>query len=167
MLKNYNFLLSNQIKAGICFDSSTVDENACRIMECDASEKQRQFISQLPAIRVKLHTDVMAAFNGDPAAKFCKVIFCYPSIRTISNYQYCQRIYTRLNVPIIPRIITENGSYRNRNGHPPRATIGDTLQLITAPAFVIGETTIIGDSKNVSGHDTWCKSFTRRKRKSN
>ena len=36
-------------------------------------------IRQLPEIRERVHTDVIAAYNGDPAAKsFGEIIFCYP-----------------------------------------------------------------------------------------
>jgi serine O-acetyltransferase len=48
-----------------------------------------------------LHTDVIAAFNGDPAAKsFGEVIFCYPSIRAISNYRIANTLL-KLIVPLI------------------------------------------------------------------
>lgn len=159
-VEKLQLLLSNQIKAGICFDSSAVDENACRIMECDASEKAMQFISQLPAIRVKLHTDVIAAFNGDPAAKsFGEVIFCYPSIRAISNYRIANALL-KLNVPIIPRIITEMAHTETGIDIHPGATIGEYFTIDHGTGVVIGETAIIGNNvKMYQGVTLGAKSF--------
>ena len=159
-IEKLQLLLSNQIKAGICFDSSAVDENACRLMECDASEKAMQFISQLPAIRVKLHTDVIAAFNGDPAAKsFGEVIFCYPSIRAISNYRIANALL-KLNVPIIPRIITEMAHTETGIDIHPGATIGEYFTIDHGTGVVIGETAIIGNNvKMYQGVTLGAKSF--------
>ena len=159
-VEKLQLLLSNQIKAGICFDFSAVDENACRLMECDASEKAMQFISQLPAIRVKLHTDVIAAFNGDPAAKsFGEVIFCYPSIRAISNYRIANALL-KLNVPIIPRIITEMAHTETGIDIHPGATIGEYFTIDHGTGVVIGETAIIGNNvKMYQGVTLGAKSF--------
>ena len=69
-------LLSQQIKAGICFSCQTEKEREAD-SEAVGKKKATEFILQLPAIREKLHTDVIAAYNGDPAAKsFGEVIFC-------------------------------------------------------------------------------------------
>jgi len=159
-VEKLQLLLSNQIKAGICFDASAVDENACRIMECDASEKAMQFISQLPAIRVKLHTDVIAAFNGDPAAKsFGEVIFCYPSIRAISNYRIANALL-KLNVPLIPRIITEMAHSETGIDIHPGATIGEYFTIDHGTGVVIGETAVIGNNvKMYQGVTLGAKSF--------
>ena len=159
-VEKLQLLLSNQIKAGICFDASAVDENACRIMEWDAREKAMQFISQLPAIRVRLHTDVIAAFNGDPAAKsFGEVIFCYPSIRAISNYRIANALL-KLNVPLIPRIITEMAHSETGIDIHPGATIGEYFTIDHGTGVVIGETAVIGNNvKMYQGVTLGAKSF--------
>ena len=52
-----------------------------------------KFISNLPAMRRTLATDVEAAYNGDPAAQsFGEVISCYPAIRAISNYRIAHEL---------------------------------------------------------------------------
>ena len=69
-------LLSQQIKAGICFNNQSETVKTENIEEV-GNKKAIEFIIQLPDIREKLHTDVIAAYNGDPAAKsFGEVIFC-------------------------------------------------------------------------------------------
>ena len=126
----------------------------------DASEKAMQFISQLPAIRVKLHTDVIAAFNGDPAAKsFGEVIFCYPSIRAISNYRIANALL-KLNVPLIPRIITEMAHSETGIDIHPGATIGEYFTIDHGTGVVIGETAVIGNNvKMYQGVTLGAKSF--------
>lgn len=158
-VEKLQFLLSNQIKAGLCFDSVS-DDATCRTMDCDANEKATQFITLLPEIREKLHTDVIAAFNGDPAAKsFGEVIFCYPSIRAISNYRIANTLL-KLGVPLIPRIITEMAHSETGIDIHPGATIGDYFTIDHGTGVVIGETAIIGNNvKMYQGVTLGAKSF--------
>ena len=152
-------LLSNQIKAGMCFESREEDK-ACSLMDNEANDKATQFISQLSTIREKLHTDVLAAFNGDPAAKsFGEVIFCYPSIRAISNYRIANALL-KLDVPLIPRIITEMAHSETGIDIHPGATIGDFFTIDHGTGVVIGETAIIGNNvKMYQGVTLGAKSF--------
>ena len=152
-------LLSNQIKAGMCFESR-VEDKACSLMDNEANDKATQFISQLSTIREKLHTDVLAAFNGDPAAKsFGEVIFCYPSIRAISNYRIANALL-KLDVPLIPRIITEMAHSETGIDIHPGATIGDFFTIDHGTGVVIGETAIIGNNvKMYQGVTLGAKSF--------
>jgi len=153
------FLLAQQIKAGICFDCKADAQN---IVEAErvAKKTSTDFIMQLPEIREKLHTDVIAAYNGDPAAKsFGEVIFCYPSIRAISNYRIANALL-RLNVPLIPRIITEMAHSETGIDIHPGATIGDYFTIDHGTGVVIGETAIIGNNvKMYQGVTLGAKSF--------
>ncbi|MFT3751921.1 MAG: DapH/DapD/GlmU-related protein [Paludibacter sp.] len=154
-----HFLLSQQIKAGICFDCKA---DALDIDKTDriAQKTATDFIMQLPTIREKLHTDVIAAYNGDPAAKsFGEVIFCYPSIRAISNYRIANALL-KLNVPLIPRIITEMAHSETGIDIHPGATIGDYFTIDHGTGVVIGETATIGSNvKMYQGVTLGAKSF--------
>lgn len=158
-VEKLQFLLANQIKAGLCFYSDA-DQPVCNSIDNEAREKANQFISQLPTIRKKLHTDVIAAYNGDPAAKsFGEVIFCYPSIRAISNYRIANALL-RLNVPLIPRIITEMAHSETGIDIHPGAKIGDFFTIDHGTGVVIGETAIIGNNvKMYQGVTLGAKSF--------
>jgi len=158
-VEKLQFLLTNQIKAGMCFYSAS-DQPVCNSMDTDAREKANQFIAMLPAIRKKLHTDVIAAYNGDPAAKsFGEVIFCYPSIRAISNYRIANALLN-LNVPLIPRIITEMAHSETGIDIHPGAKIGDFFTIDHGTGVVIGETAIIGNNvKMYQGVTLGAKSF--------
>jgi len=139
-------LLQMQIKAGLCFESRS-KEQICAEIERIAEEKTIEFISQLPEIREKLYTDIIAAYNGDPAAKsFGEVIFCYPGIRAISSYRIANTLL-RLEVPLIPRIISEMAHSETGIDIHPGATIGEYFTIDHGTGVVIGETSRIG--KNV------------------
>ena len=103
---------------------------------------------------------MIAAFNGDPAAKsFGEVIFCYPSIRAISNYRIANALL-KLNVPIIPRIITEMAHTETGIDIHPGATIGEYFTIDHGTGVVIGETAIIGNNvKMYQGVTLGAKSF--------
>lgn len=152
-------LLFMQIKAGLCFET-TKETIACSEIDKISKEKASEFISLLPSIREKLHTDVVAAYNGDPAAKsFGEVIFCYPSIRAISNYRIANALL-HLDVPLIPRIITEMAHSETGIDIHPGATIGDYFTIDHGTGVVIGETAIIGKNvKMYQGVTLGAKSF--------
>ena len=152
-------LLAQQIKAGICF-SKTSDPDEGNETEMVAVKKATDFILLLPVIREKLHTDVIAAYNGDPAAKsFGEVIFCYPSIRAISNYRIANALL-KLDVPLIPRIITEMAHSETGIDIHPGATIGEYFTIDHGTGVVIGETAIIGNNvKMYQGVTLGARSF--------
>lgn len=148
-------LLIQQIRAGMGFNS-VEPAKVCT----NSSDKATAFILQLPEIREKLHTDVIAAYNGDPAAKsFGEVIFCYPSIRAISNYRIANALLN-LRVPIIPRIITEMAHSETGIDIHPGATIGSYFTIDHGTGVVIGETATIGDHVKIyQGVTLGAKSF--------
>ncbi len=152
-------LLLQQIKAGICF-SFNGEPHDMKIVEEQATEKALIFITLLPEIREKLHTDVIAAYNGDPAAKsFGEVIFCYPSIRAISNYRIANALL-KLEVPLIPRIITEMAHSETGIDIHPGATIGEYFTIDHGTGVVIGETAVIGNNvKMYQGVTLGARSF--------
>jgi serine O-acetyltransferase len=154
-----HFILAQQITAGICFNlQSETDKNDD--LEKIGKEKATQLLLQLPEIREKLHTDVIAAYNGDPAAKsFGEVIFCYPSIRAISNYRIANALL-KLDVPLIPRIITEMAHSETGIDIHPGATIGNYFTIDHGTGVVIGETAVIGNNvKMYQGVTLGAKSF--------
>ncbi len=151
-------LLTGQIKSGACFDDR---EEACpEELEKDAENKAMAFISRLPEIRNSLYTDVIAAYNGDPAAKsYGEIIFCYPAIRAISNYRIAHALL-RLGIPLIPRIITEMAHSETGIDIHPGAVIGNYFTIDHGTGVVIGETSVIGENVKIyQGVTLGAKSF--------
>jgi serine O-acetyltransferase len=63
-------------------------------------------LSALPEIRRQLGTDLIAAYQGDPAAKSPdEVILCYPAFTAIATYRLAHVLYAE-KVPYIPRVMT-------------------------------------------------------------
>ena len=115
----------------------------------EAEEKSQelclQFFRQIPELRAVIQTDVQAAFDGDPAATSKdEVIFCYPGLFAITVYRLAHILYT-LNVPLLPRIMTEHAHSITGIDIHPGATIGKFFFIDHGTGIVIGETTIIGD----------------------
>lgn len=154
-----NILLSNEIKAGLCFENKNTT-GSCSEIDNISKSKSLDFIATLPEIRKKLHTDVIAAFNGDPAAKSLgEVIFCYPGIKAVVNYRIANALLF-LDIPIIPRIITEMAHSETGIDIHPGATIGEFFTIDHGTGVVIGETAIIGNNvKMYQGVTLGAKSF--------
>jgi len=118
------------------------------------------FISKLPKVRQILATDVEAAYIGDPAAKsHGETIFCYPSIYALTNHRIAHELY-KLEVPLIPRIISEMAHSRTGIDIHPGAQIGEYFFMDHGTGIVIGETSIIGNNVRIyQGVTLGAKSF--------
>jgi len=139
-------ILTEQIQRGYCFACS-LSETECLSCEKQAWETTCSFMSLIPQIRHLLATDVQAAYEGDPAAKHPgETIFCYPSIRALTHQRVAHELY-RMNVPLIPRIITEMAHSDTGIDIHPGAQIGERFFIDHGTGVVIGETAVLG--KNV------------------
>lgn len=156
-------LLTEQIQAGLCFglENTPSDNVIKKIPDRDtAASIAARFTSKLPEIRRILATDVEAAYYGDPAATcFGEIICCYPIIRAITNYRIAHELYM-LNVPLIPRIITEMAHSETGIDIHPGAQIGHHFTIDHGTGVVIGATCIIGNNvKLYQGVTLGAKSF--------
>ena len=152
-------LLYEQIKRGFCFFCSE-DESVCEDCDRRARHITSQFLDRISDIRNVLATDVVAAYEGDPAAQsYGETIFCYPSITALANYRIAHELYN-LNVPLIPRIITEMAHSKTGIDIHPGAQIGERFFIDHGTGVVIGETCIIGNNVRLyQGVTLGAKSF--------
>ena len=125
-----------------------------------AEERAEKFIDRLPELRRVLATDVVAAFNGDPAAKnYGEIISCYPVIKELTVYRIAHELWN-LEVPLIPRMLTEIAHSETGIDIHPGATIGEYFTIDHGTGVVIGETSIIGNNvKLYQGVTLGAKSF--------
>ena len=120
----------------------------------DGVEKQAEditaaFLSALPEIRAFVETDLQAAYDGDPAAKNkAEVIIAYPGLYAITVNRLAHALY-QLNVPLIPRIMTEFAHSRTGIDIHPGAQIGRYFFIDHGTGIVIGETTVIGEAVKI------------------
>ena len=111
----------------------------------EAKRITRAFLSRVPDIRRLLAADVAASFEGDPAAfNTDEIIWSYPGIYAITIYRLAHELYL-LNVPLIPRMMTEFAHSRTGIDIHPGATIGHHFFIDHGTGIVIGETTVIGN----------------------
>lgn len=102
-------------------------------------------LCKLPSIQRMLYKDIQAAFDGDPAAQSKEeIIYSYPGFFAIWVYRIAHELYM-LDVPLIPRIMTEYAHSRTGVDLNAGATVGEYFFIDHATGVVIGETTVIGD----------------------
>ena len=104
------------------------------------------FTLELPNIRADLSRDAEALYEGDPAAKSVEeVVLAYPGLFAISLYRIANRL-EKMNVPLIPRIVTEYAHELTGIDIHPGATIGHSFFIDHGTGIVIGETSHIGNN---------------------
>lgn len=133
--------LFKQIKVALAYDSRVEGFEALRN---EAERLTIEFIRQIPEIQSLILKDVEAEFYGDPAAKNMEdIIFSYPGIYAIFVYRYAHALY-QMDVPYIPRIMTEYAHSETGIDINPGAKIGEYFCIDHGTGIVIGETTEIG-----------------------
>jgi len=154
-------ILSEQMLRGFCF-SCIEESRPCTQCYADSKTASQKLFERLPAIRDILLTDVQAAYDGDPAARSLgEVIFAYPSIRALTHHRIAHELYL-LNVPIIPRLISEMAHSETGIDIHPGATIGKSFFIDHGTGTVIGETAVIGDNVRIyQGVTLGAKSFPK------
>ena len=115
----------------------------------EAEEKAQriclEFFRAIPQVRAMVQTDVQASYDGDPAASGKdEIIFSYPGLFAIVVYRLAHVLYT-LQVPMLPRMMTEHAHSITGIDINPGATIGKYFFIDHGTGIVIGETTVIGD----------------------
>ena len=162
--------LAEEITKSLCYDCQLY--NRCeQLSECAEKGQSiaEDLLCALPEIRARIHLDVQAALEGDPAARSeAEIIVAYPGLAAISVHRLVHFLYQR-EVPLLPRIMSEYIHHQTGIDIHPGATIGDSFFIDHGTGVVIGETTVIG--KNVKlyqgvtlGALSVKKSLARRKR---
>ena len=133
-------LLYNEIYKALTFEKQ--EENSQKTAE----EKTLFAIERIPEIKRLLSTDVKAMYDNDPAAKnYGEIIFSYPAIKALLNYRIAHELFL-IEVPIIPRIITEMAHAETGIDIHPGAVIGEYFSIDHGTGIVIGQTSIIGNN---------------------
>ncbi|MCE4553971.1 serine O-acetyltransferase EpsC [Pelomonas cellulosilytica] len=102
------------------------------------------FAHRLPAVRELLDSDVLAAYQGDPAARSVdEVLLCYPGLHALISHRLAHELY-RLGVPLIARVIAELAHAQTGIDIHPGATIGPGCFIDHGTGVVIGETAVLG-----------------------
>jgi serine O-acetyltransferase len=137
--------LTAQIGRALRHEAGKNGHGDCGDFEALGQAKAVTFLEQLPELRRQLAMDVQAAYDGDPACKSLdEVIFCYPGLDAVTIYRLAHVLH-QLQIPLIPRMMTEWAHSRTGIDIHPGATIGQYFFIDHGTGVVIGETTVIGD----------------------
>ncbi len=113
----------------------------------DPVEIAKRFFEQIPKVHDNLWSDAEFINLGDPASESIdEVILAYPGFYAIIIFRLAHELYN-LEVPIIPRILTEYAHEKTGIDIHPGAQIDSPFFIDHGTGIVIGETSVIG--KNV------------------
>jgi serine O-acetyltransferase len=129
-----------------CQYAQSVGEFDGEITKTTCEEKALQLIAAIPEIRSMLKLDIGAGFEGDPAGKSTEeIISCYPYVFAVATHRIAHEIYS-MQIPMIPRIMSEWAHRRTGIDIHPGARIGKSFFIDHGTGVVIGETAEIGDN---------------------
>lgn len=148
LLEDVIYNLTEQIS--IVLKYSPVYQDADSEVIAQASDRITfAFLGKIPKIREFIETDIQAAFDGDPAAYNKDEIICtYPGLFAILTSRIAHELYL-LDVPLIPRIMTEYAHSLTGIDIHPGTTIGKYFFIDHGTGIVIGETTVIGNNVKI------------------
>lgn len=152
--------LLKKVFSHVCEDKKKNETEDCDKCTVRANEITIELIKSLPKIREIIHTDLEAAYKGDPAAVSTEeILLSYPATEAISIYRIAHALY-QMEVPLIPRIMTEYAHQTTGIDIHPGASIGESFFIDHGTGVVIGETCTIGnDVKIYQGVTLGAKSF--------
>ena len=114
-------------------------------IDAQADAAVKAFGASLPQIRRLLDSDVLAAYQGDPAARSVdEVLLCYPGVLAMIHHRVAHRLYG-LGLPLLARIVAELAHGQTGIDIHPGATIGAGFFMDHGTGVVIGETAVIGE----------------------
>jgi len=142
-------LLACQIKYAFALNQANKKIPSKVLEEEEITLLVESYMAQLPSLRERLTEDAQAIYENDPAAlDTSEVVLCYPSFFAITNYRIAHVLY-ELNVPYLPRVITEIAHAETGIDIHPGAQIGHAFSMDHGTGVVIGETTRIGNHVRV------------------
>ena len=111
----------------------------------EAHDLSMNIISFLPELKRLLYSDIHAIMRKDPAAgNEVEIILCYPSVKAMLHHRFAHLIFS-MNIPYLPRIISELSHSQTGIDIHPGATIGEYFAIDHGTGVVVGETCIIGN----------------------
>lgn len=116
---------------------------ACPDIKGKPCKTWKDFTECIPELFCSLKKDAQAINNNDPAAKSIEEVYlAYPGFFAIAIYRMA-RIFYKLGLPLIPRLMTEYAHQLTGIDIHPGAIIGESFFIDHGTGVVIGETTEI------------------------
>ena len=144
LIEDVMFNLEQQIAMALHHDRR-YDSRSEEELTDIAQDMAVRFFKQVPRIRELLNTDLQATFDGDPAADSKEdIVLSYPGLLAITINRIAHELYM-LEVPLIPRMMTEYAHSVTGIDIHPRATIGKYFCIDHGTGIVVGSTSEIGE----------------------
>lgn len=126
----------------------------------EAHDLSMKIISFLPELKRLLYSDIHAIIRKDPAAgNEVEIILCYPSVKAMLHHRFAHLMFS-MNIPYLPRIISELAHSQTGIDIHPGATIGEYFAIDHGTGVVVGQTCIIGNNVTLyQGVTLGAKSF--------
>jgi len=132
-------------------EAACVEGKKCATYDIKKEAKRivEHFLARLPEVRRLVIEDIKAAYRGDPAAlTYAEVKLAYPGLIAVATHRLAHELY-KLNVPVVPRMMSEWTHSRTGVDINPGAKIGEGFFIDHATGVVIGETTEIGNNVKI------------------
>ena len=143
LLEDVAFNLTKQLE--IVLKRTQTEDKSEEEYKTEAQDITLAFLKTIPKIRSYIDTDLQATYDGDPAAySKDEIILAYPGLMAIAINRIAHELFL-LQVPLIPRIMTEYAHSITGIDIHPGATIGRYFFIDHGTGIVVGETTVIGD----------------------
>jgi len=154
-IKRGGLLLEREIARAIPFqwrgEAASVEGKKAPTIKVAAESKRmvQAFVARLPEVRRLVVEDIRAAYRGDPAAlSYAEVKLAYPGLLAVATHRLAHELY-KINVPLVPRMMSEWTHSRTGVDINPGARIGEGFFIDHATGVVIGETTEIGNNVKI------------------
>ena len=116
----------------------------CEMHELCAEDTAGEFFKEIPVLYTQLLKDAELYSKCDPASHSMEeVILSYPGFYALVVYRMAHVLY-KLDVPLLPRLISEYAHNQTGIEIHPGATIGRNFYIDHGTGIVIGETVVIG-----------------------
>jgi serine O-acetyltransferase len=137
--------LSEQVRRGLAVSREEDAKHDDGRLQSEAVRLTRAFASELPQIRALLVGDLLAAYEGDPAAtNYPEILLGYPGMTAIIYYRLAHALY-RLGAHLPARLISNLAHSKTGIDIHPGARIGESFFIDHGTGVVIGETAVVGD----------------------
>jgi serine O-acetyltransferase len=140
--------LAEQIVYAMRFDYNCCGKEVPANLTETATNLIQALREKMPKLAHLLATDLKAAIKNDPAASgYEEVLLSYPGVEAITVQRLAHELYL-LEIPYLPRMMTEIAHSRTGIDIHPGATIDESFFIDHGTGVVVGETATIG--KNVT-----------------
>ncbi|MBP3853592.1 MAG: serine acetyltransferase [Erysipelotrichaceae bacterium] len=144
LIEDVMYNLHKQVMVALRNDKK-YEEAEESVVRKEAKEITTEFFKKIPKMRDYIDSNLEATFDGDPAASGKdEIVLSYPGLLASTVHRIAHELF-QLNVPLIPRMMTEYAHSKTGIDIHPGATIGKYFFIDHGTGIVIGSSTIIGE----------------------